>query len=71
MKGEGYYYVKMGMLLGRYKPILSKLLLECDTLDEMRVLINGELGTNIVKGMLLPEVVEQIEDALNEDGASS
>lgn len=61
---EDIWYVKMALRIGLHKHVLAARMLECDTLDEMRVLMNEELGTNIQKGQLLESVYQEVDAAI-------
>ena len=59
-------YVKMGLLIGKHDSQFAAKLLVMDTLEEMRVEINKEIGTNIQKGDSLDYVLDAIELALGD-----
>lgn len=61
---DGLSYVKMGLAIGRLNPLLAHSLVKMNTLEEMRRLINKELGTDIVRGDSVLGVFQSIELAL-------
>jgi hypothetical protein len=66
MMYSGAQYIKMGLLIGKHNPQLAERLMMMDTLDEMRVEINTEIGTNIQKGDNLDYVLNAVEMALRD-----